>query len=163
MGQGRSVQAYSSEVWSAVGHLWPPLGEDPAAVVGPYIPVLPAFFSEAHSNGRTAESAALEIVTFFLDLYLRNALSEEERKARLVDLYELSKRPFEQSRHVDVLPFTAALVSAQQIALSWSSEGKVGQDEAKALNREVLCALLGRSSGTVPRLGWLTLEAAGKK
>ena len=159
----QSIETYAGEVWSAVRVLWPNLGEDPMAVVRPYIAVLPAFLSEAQRTHRTAESAALEIVTFFLDIYLRNALSDEERKARLLDLYQLSKRPYEESRKVDVLPFTAALFSAQQIASGWSSEGKIETDEAKALNREVLSALLGKSSGAVSRLGWLTLEAAGTK
>jgi|GEM_PF-3201684 len=162
MVQGSSVEAYAREVWSAVRVLWPNLGEDPSAVVRPYIPVLPAFFSEAHGRQRTAESAALEIVAFFLDIYLRNALSDEERKARLVDLYQLSQRPYEESRKVDVLPFTAALFSAQEVASTWSSEGKLEADDAKALNREVLSALLGKPSGVLSRLGRLTLEAAGK-
>jgi len=163
MGQGPSVEAYTREVWSAVRHLWPNLGEDPAAVVRPYIPVLPAFLSEAQGSERTPESAAIEIVAFFLDIYLRNALSDEERKARLVDLYQVSQRSFEDSQKVDVLPFTAALFAAQQTASEWSAAGKVQREEAKALNREVLCALLGKSSGEVSRLGWLTLEAAPKK
>lgn len=163
MVQQPSVQTFTHEVWSAVRRLWPNLGEDPAAVVSPLVPALPAFLSEAHRLPRTPESAALEIVTFFLDMYLRNALSEEERKARLVDLYELSKRTYEESQKVDVLPFTAALFSAQQVASAWSAEGKIQETEEKALNRGVLSALLGKSSGAISRLGWLTIEAAREK
>ncbi|MGZ6081297.1 MAG: hypothetical protein ACXWK4_10820, partial [Myxococcaceae bacterium] len=98
MRQRPSVDAYTREVWSAVRRLWPNLGDDPAAVVRPYIPVLPAFLTEAHARERTAESAAIEIVAFFLDIYLRNALSDEERKTRLVDLYQVSQRSFEESQ-----------------------------------------------------------------
>ncbi|MGZ5957896.1 MAG: hypothetical protein ACXWLI_05725, partial [Myxococcaceae bacterium] len=130
MRQRPSVDAYTREVWSAVHRLWPNLGEDPAAVVRPYIPVLPAFLSEAHGKARTAESAAIEIVAFFLDIYLRNALSGEERKARLADLYQVSQRSLEENQKVDVLPFTAALFAAQQTASDWSAAGKVERDEA---------------------------------
>src|SRR3974377_382107 len=121
MGQAPSVDAYTREVWSAVGRLWPNLGADPAAVVGPQIPVLPSFLAEAHREGRTPESAAAEVTRFFLDVYLRNALSPEERNARLVDLHELSKRSYEESQKIGVLPFTAALFAAQQTLAEWAA------------------------------------------
>ena len=162
MEKAPSVDAYTRDLWRAVGRLWPNLGKDPAAIVQPYIPVLPAFLAEAHREGRTAEWAALEVMRFFLRIYIENALTEEERKAQLVDLHALSKRSFEESQQVSVLPFTAALVGAQQTVSGWTAEGKVATDAGQGLNREVLSALLGKSTGEISRLGWLTLEAAGK-
>lgn len=163
MGQEPSIDAYIREVWSAVGTLWPNLGADPAAVVRPYIPVLPAFLAEAHGQGRTPESSALETMKFFLRIYVENALGEDERKALLVDLHQLSKLSFEESQTASVLPFTAALVTAQQTVSKWKAEKKVESDAAKSLNREVLSALLGKASGEISRLGWLTIETARKK
>ena len=163
MGQRPSLDAYTREVWSAVSRLWPNLGKDPAAVVGPEIPVLPTFLSEAHRDGLTPESVAVEVTRAFLGVYLRNALNQEEREARLVDLHALSTRSFEESQKVGVLPFTAALVGAQQTVSAWSDAGKVPPDAGKALNRDVLCALVGKSPGELSRLGQLMLEAARKR
>jgi hypothetical protein len=157
-----SIDAYTGDLWRAVGRLWPNLGKDPAAVVQPYIPVLPAYVAEAHAKGQTPESAAVEVMRFFLRIYIENALTAEERNAQLVDLHALSKRSFEESQAVPVLPFTAALVGAQQTVSGWAAEGKVANDAGQGLDREVISALLGRSPGEVSRLGWLTLEAAGK-
>lgn len=162
MEKAPSIDGYTRDVWRAVGRLWPNLGKDPAAVVQPYIPVLPVFLAEAHGKGQTPESAALEVMRFFLRIYIENALTEEERNAQLVDLQALSKRSFEESQAVPVLPFTAALFGAQQTVSEWTAEEKVANDAGQGLNREVLAALLGKSPGEVSRLGWLTLEAAGK-
>lgn len=163
MGEAASAEAYTRDVWTAVGELWPNLGKDPAAVVQPYIPVLPAFLGEAHGQGRSPESAALEVVRSFLRIYIENALSADERKAQLVDLHELSKRSHEESQSVGVLPFTAALFGAQQTISAWTGAGKVAKEAAQSLNREVLTALLEKPSGEMSRLGWLTLEAARKR
>ncbi|HTS82959.1 MAG TPA: hypothetical protein VMH40_20345 [Myxococcaceae bacterium] len=162
MGQPPPLDVFTREVWSAVGRLWPNLGDDPASVVGPQIPVLPAFLAEAHREGHTVEAAAAEVTRFFLDVYLRNALTPEERNARLVDLHELSKRSYEESQRIGVLPFTAALFGAQQTLSEWATAGKVPPDAGRALNRDVLCALLGKAPGEVSRLGRLTLEASRK-
>ncbi len=158
-----SIEAYTQEVWRAVAELWPNLGKDPASVVQPQIPALAAFLVEAHREPRSPESAAAEVVRFFLDMYLRNALTQEERNARLVDLHALSKRSFEEAQAVDVLPFTAALVGAHQTLSGWAAAGKVETSAVQALNRDVLAALLGKFGGEVSRLGWLTVEAARKR
>jgi len=162
MAVAASAEAYTREVWSAVQQLWPNLGKNPARVVQPYIPVLPAFLAEAYEQGRSPEWVALEVMRFFLRIYIENVLSADERKAQLVDLHELSKRDPEESQKVGVLPFTAALFGAQQTVSTWTGAGKVGKEAAQSLNREVLCALLERPSGELSRLGWLTLEAARK-
>jgi hypothetical protein len=163
MGSVPTLESYTQEVWSAVGRLWPNLGADPAAIVGPEIPVLPSFFAEAHREGRTPESAAVEVTRFFVDHYVRNVLTQAERAERLVDLHALTKRSFEESQQIGVLPFTAALVGAQQTVTEWAAAGKVQPDAGRALNRDVLCALAGKVPGGISRLGVLTLEAARTK
>jgi hypothetical protein len=155
-----SPEAYTQQVWTAVRALWPNLGEDPAGTVQPYVPVLPTFLAEAHREGRTPESAALEVLRFFLDLYVRNAMSEADRKANLTDLHSLSKRTYDESQQVGVLPFTAALVGAHQVVQEWTGAGKLAEGSGLALNRDVLCALVGKTTGEISRLGWLTIEAA---
>ena len=157
------LAAYTRKVWSAVGRLWPNLGKDPAAIVGPEIPVLPSFLEESHREGRSAEATAAEVTRFFIDIYVRNALSDGERAERLADLHALTKRSFEESQKIGVLPFTAALVGAQQTLGEWAAAGKVPADVGLALNRDVLCALVGKPSPGVSRLGQLTLEAARGK
>jgi hypothetical protein len=157
------ADGYPARVWSAVGQLWPNLGKDPARVVGPYIPVLPAFLSEAQAAGRTPESAALEVLTYFLRIYIENTLTAEERNAQLVDLHALSKRSFEDSQKVNVLPFTAALFGAQQTLSEWASAGKVPADAGRSLNGDVLRALIGKPPVEISRIGWLTLEASRKR
>jgi hypothetical protein len=163
MAEAPSIEAYTQEVWRAVAELWPKLGKDPAGVVEPQIPALPAFLAEAHREGRTPESAAVEVTRFFLDIYVRNALNEDERKARLVDLHALSKRTYEEAQAVSVLPFTAALVTAQQTLSGWAAAGKVEKGAGQSLNRDVLSALLGKPGGELSRLGWLTLQGARKR
>jgi len=163
MGAAPSLEAYTVEVWTAVRALWPNLGTSPAAVVQPYVPVLPAFLGEQHRNGVSAESTALEVLRFFLGIYVQNALGEEERKAQLVDLHAVSKASFEESQRLTVLPFTAALFGAQQTVSGWAAAGRVEPGAARALTRDVLTALLGKPPEEISRLGWLTIEAAGKR
>jgi hypothetical protein len=157
------LAAYTRKVWSAVGRLWPNLGKDPSAIVGPEIPVLPSFLEESHRDGRTPEATAVEVTRFFIDIYVRNALTEGERAERLGDLHALTKRSFEESQRIGVLPFTAALVGAQQTLSEWAAAGKVPVEAGSALNRDVLSALVGRPQGEISRLGQLTLEAARAK
>lgn len=157
-----SPEAYTQHVWNAVGELWPSLGEDPAGIVQPYVPVLPTFLSEAQRDARTPEWAALEVLRFFLDLYIREAMTEADREANLADLHALSKRSYEESQKVGVLRFTAALVGAQQTIQEWAGAGKLPEGSGRALNRDVLCALVGKSTGEMSRLGWLTVEAGRK-
>src|SRR5262252_8182694 len=118
------IETYTREVWSAVGRLWPNLGASPATIVGPQIPVLPSFLEEAHREGRTPEAAAVEVTRFFLDHYVRNVLTQDERAERLVDLHALTKRSFEESQQIGVLPFTAALFGAQQTLTEWAAVGR---------------------------------------
>jgi len=157
------IETYTREVWSAVGRLWPNLGASPATIVGPQIPVLPSFLEEAHREGRTPEAAAVEVTRFFLDHYVRNVLTQDERAERLVDLHALTKRSFEESQQIGVLPFTAALFGAQQTLTEWAAAGKVPSDGGRALYRDVLCALAGKPQGEISRLAILTLEAARTK
>ena len=145
------------------GRLWPNLGKDPAAVVGPEVPVLPAFLAEAHRDGLTPESVAVEVTRAFLDVYLRNALNQEEREARLVDLHALSTRSFEESQKVGVpaLHRRPGRRPADGLGVERCREGP--PDAGKALNRDVLCALVGKSPGELSRLGQLMLEAPRKR
>jgi hypothetical protein len=163
MGSDPPLEAYTREVWGAVGRLWSKLGADPAAIVGPLIPILPSFLEEAQRLGRTPESAAVEVTRFFLDIYVRNVLTQDERVERQVDLNALTKRSFEESQQFGVLPFTAALVGAQQTLTEWATAGKVPADAGRALNHDVLCALTGKPRGEISRLGQLTLQAARGK
>ena len=162
MGEPGSIDAYTHSVWAAVARLWPNLGADPAGTVEPAIPVLPAFLAEAHGEDRSPESAALEVLRFFLRHYIENEMSPKGRKEHLEDLYALSKRSFEESQRVDVLPMTAALVHAHATVAEWADAGKVHGRSLQALNGEIVSALLGRPGKEMSRLGWLTLEAARK-
>jgi hypothetical protein len=157
-----TLQAYTAEVWRAVGTLWPNLGRDPASTIQPFIPVLPAYLAECHGKGGSPESTAFEVLRFFLDIYVREALSPEERKEQLVDLHALSKRSFEESQKVPVLRFTAALVGAHHTLTDWAAAGKVDPTAVHSLDTGVLRALLGKEIGEMSRLGWMTIEAAGK-
>ncbi len=162
MAQPPTLEAYTADVWRAVSELWPTLGKDPASTVQQFIPVLPAYLAERHAEGASPESTAFETLRYFLDIYLRNALNEQERNAQLVDLHALSKRSFEESQKVPVLRFTAALVGAHQTLSAWSAAGKVETSATQSLNGDVLRALLGKPGEEISRLGWLTLGASGK-
>ena len=150
MGEPGSIDAYTRSVWAAVALLWPNLGADPAGTVEPEIPVLPVFLAEAHGEDRSPESAALEVLRFFLRLYIENGMSPEARKEHLEDLDALSKRSFEESQRVDVLPMTAALVHAHATVAGWADAGKVPAGASQALNGEIVSALLGRPGRRCP-------------
>ena len=149
---------YERSVWSSVRDLWPKFGEDPERLIVPYVPVLPTFLDESYREGRTPEWAAQELTVFFLRIYVQNALSPEERKARLVDLQRLSERSFEEVQGAGVLPFTAAVFTAHQTAHRWAAEGKLEAERVGLLNLEVILALAEKESGHLSPIGLIMLR-----
>jgi hypothetical protein len=158
MAERMTLEAYRRDVWSAVGALWPNFGETPERLIVPYVPVLPTFLDESFQEGRTAEWAAQELTVFFLRIYVENALSPDERKARLADLHQLTQRTFDEIQRLGVLPFTAAVGSAHQTAHQWVADGKLDKDRVGLLHREVILALAGKESDYISPIGRIMLR-----
>jgi hypothetical protein len=156
------MAGYPGEVWKAVELLWPSFQGGADRFITPYVPAIPAFLERASRGGVSPEAAAVEILAFFMRLYVENSFKRQDKEAYLVELHQLDTMPAAALAQARVRPFAAHVWNARGVTRTWAAEGKIEAADEDLLFLDIAAALAERDPPRMLELGWLTLrQAAG--